>query len=45
MKSLTITKLPDLPYDVSEAVKQLRINLSFAGTNVKRVLITSSVPD
>ena len=45
MKSLTINKLPDLPFDVSEAVNQLRINLSFAGTNVKRVLITSSVPD
>lgn len=45
MKSLMINKLPDLPFDVSEAVNQLRINLSFAGTNVKRVLITSSVPD
>ena len=45
MKSLTINKLPDLPFDVSEAVNQLRINLSFAGTNIKRVLITSSVPD
>ena len=45
MKSLTINKLPDLPFDVSEAVNQLRINLSFAGTNVKRVLITSSVPN
>ena len=45
MKSLTINKLPDLPFDVSEAINQLRINLSFAGTNVKKVLITSSVPD
>lgn len=45
MKSLTINKLPDLPFDVSEAVNQLRINLSFAGTNVQRVMITSSVPN
>lgn len=45
MKSLTLNKLPELPFDVQEAVNQLRINLSFAGTNVKKVLITSSVPN
>lgn len=45
MKSLTLNKLPDLPFDVSEAINQLRINLSFSGTNVKKILITSSVPN
>lgn len=45
MKSLTINKLPDLPFDVSEALNQLRINLSFSGPNVKKVMITSSVPN
>ena len=45
MKSLTINKLPDLSFDVSEALNQLRINLSFSGPNVKRVMITSSVPN
>lgn len=45
MKSLTMNKLPELPFDVSESLNQLRINLSFSSTNVKKVLITSSVPN
>ncbi len=45
MKTLTISKLPALDFDVQEAVNQLRINLSFAGPDVKTVLVTSSVPN
>ena len=29
MKELEINKLPQLPFDVTEALNQLRINLSF----------------
>ncbi len=45
MKTLNISKLPELEFDVQEAVNQLRINLSFAGTDVRTVLVTSSVPN
>lgn len=45
MKKMLIGKVPSLPYNVEEAVNQLRINLGFCGTNVKKILITSSLPN
>lgn len=45
MKKLEITKLPQLPFDVSEALNQLRVNLSFCGSEVKTVMVTSSLPN
>lgn len=45
MKLLNVTNLPDLQFDVQEAINQLRVNLSFAGSDVKTVMITSSVPN
>ena len=31
MKELEISRMPQLPFDVTEALNQLRINLGFAG--------------
>ena len=45
MKKLEINKMPQLPFDVSEALNQLRINLSFCGSEVKTVMVTSSLPN
>lgn len=45
MKKLEVRKLPELSFDVSEALNQLRINLSFCGTEVKTIMVTSSVPN
>lgn len=45
MKFLNITKMPDLPFDVAEALNQLRINLGFSGENIKVIMTTSSTPD
>ena len=45
MKELEIKKLPELPFNVVEALNQLRINLSFCGSNIKSVMVTSSVPN
>lgn len=45
MNSLTIKNLPALPFEVTEAINQLRINLSLCGSNIKKVMITSSVPN
>lgn len=45
MKELEINKMPELPFQVTEALNQLRINLSFCGQQIKTVMVTSSVPD
>lgn len=45
MKELEINKMQELPFQVSEALNQLRINLSFCGEQIKTVMMTSSVPD
>ena len=34
-----------LPFDVTEALNQLRINLGFCGDQIKTIMVTSSVPN
>lgn len=41
MKSLNITKFESLDYACNEAINTLCTNLSFAGSNVKKIMITS----
>ena len=45
MNKLQITKMPELPFDVEESINQLRINLSFCGSEVQTIMITSSIPN
>ena len=45
MKTLQINNLPDLPFDVTESINQLRVNLSFTGSDIKVIMITSTVPN
>lgn len=45
MKTLEINNLPTLPFDVSEAINQLRVNLSFTGSDMKVIMVTSSLPN
>ena len=45
MKSLNITNMPEIPFDVQEAVNQLRINLGFTGESIKVIMVTSSTPN
>lgn len=45
MNSLTIQYLPELPFDVKEAINQMRVNLGFCGDQIKTIMITSSVPN
>lgn len=45
MKSLTINNFSELPFDVAEAVNQLRVNLSFTDANIKKIVVTSSIPN
>lgn len=42
MKSITITRFPELAYSGSEAINTLCTNLSFSGEHVKKIMITSS---
>lgn len=44
MKSLSITKLDELDYSSNEAMNTLCTNLSFAGDNIKKIMITSCRP-
>lgn len=41
MKQLKITKFPALDYSGNEALNTLSTNLSFAGENVKKIMLTS----
>lgn len=45
MKSLTINNFSELPFDLAEAVNQLRVNLSFTDANIKKIVVTSSIPN
>ncbi len=36
---------PQLPYSVQEAVNRLRINISFAGSDVRKIMVISSEPN
>lgn len=45
MKLLQINRLPELSFDVSEAINQLRVNLSFTGSDVKVIMVTSTLPN
>ena len=45
MKELVIRNMPKLPFDVTEALNQFRINLGFCGDEVKTIMVTSSLPN
>lgn len=40
-----VENMPKLPYAIEEALNRLRVNVSFLGSDVKKVMIISSAPD
>lgn len=44
MKNVEITKFPELDYNANEALNTLCTNITFMGSNVKRIMITSCHP-
>ena len=36
---------PELPYSIEEAINRLRINVSFLGSNIRKIMIISSEPN
>ena len=45
MNEIEIRNMPELPYAVQEAVNRLRINISFLGNEVRKILVISSLPN
>lgn len=45
MKQLDIRNMPQLPFNMAEALNQLRVNLGFCGEEVKTIMLTSSTPN
>ena len=45
MKSLTLNRLENYPFEVSESINQLRVNLSFTDKDMKRIVITRAIPN
>ena len=41
----TVQNMPKLPYAVEEALNRLRVNVSFLGSKVKKIMVISSAPD
>lgn len=44
-KTIIFEKMPQLPYSVEEAINRLRINVSFLGSDVRKIMIVSSEPN
>ncbi len=45
MKKVKIGTMPTLPYAVEEAVNRLRINISFLGKDVRKIMVVSTIPN
>ena len=45
MKELLIRNMPELPFAMTEALNQFRVNLSFCGEEVRVIMMTSSLPN
>jgi capsular exopolysaccharide synthesis family protein len=41
----TIGNMPELPYAIEEAVNRLRVNISFLGTDIRKIMVISTTPD
>ncbi len=45
MNKVKLTKMPELPYAMEEAMNRLRINIGFLGGDVKKILVVSTMPN
>ena len=45
MNELNLDNLQELPYSMEEAINRLRINIGFLGSEVRKIMVISSVPD
>lgn len=45
LHKVVMNELPELPYAVEEAVNRLRVNISFLGSDIKMIMVTSTMPN
>lgn len=45
LRKVVMDDLPELPYAVEEAINRLRVNISFLGTDIKTIMVTSTMPN
>lgn len=45
MKTVTVKNMPELPYAMEEAINRLRINISFLGTDIRKIMVISTMPN
>ena len=45
MNKVNVGNMPELPYAMEEAVNRLRVNISFLGTDIRKIMIISTMPD
>lgn len=45
MNKLVLESMPELPYAVEEAVNRLRVNINFCGSNIRKIMVISTMPD
>ena len=42
---VTIGNMPELPYSIEEALNRLRINISFLGNDIRKIMVISTMPN
>ncbi len=45
MKTVNVKNMPELPYAMEEAINRLRINISFLGTDIRKIMVISTMPN
>ena len=45
LHKVVMDDLPELPYAVEEAINRLRVNISFLGSDIKTIMVTSTMPN
>ena len=45
MNRVVLESMPELPYAVEEAINRLRVNINFSGSNVKKIMVISTMPN
>lgn len=40
-----VLDLPELPFEIEEALNRLRVNIRFCGSTIKKIMVTSTVPN
>lgn len=45
MNKVEIKNVPELPYAMEEALNRLRVNISFLGTDIRKIMVISTMPD